>query len=69
MLQTDDIDFIIKLFDKATIQGLEANHKIVEVFLKLNNLKRQLAAKPIDEDKVTPNDGADSTTTKFKALV
>ncbi len=42
MLDVTDIAFLIGVMDKSTIQGLEANHKMVEVFLKLSQAKTTL---------------------------
>lgn len=50
MLTKTDIEFIIGTIDKANYQGLAANHKVVEVFLKLQEMGKQ-----IDELKVSEN--------------
>ena len=63
MLTTDDIKFLVTMLDKGTYQGLESAHKIVEVFLKLQQLAKvtQITEKkedvpPQDEPKVSEDE-------------
>lgn len=75
MLDKTDIQFIIGILNKATVQGLQANHKMVEVFLKLKQLLEQeegkeYAAKAMaklmkqkDKDDGEEDDGADQEET------
>lgn len=50
MLNKTDIEFIIGTIDKATYQGLAANHKCVEVFLKLQEMSKQIDVPKVSED-------------------
>ncbi len=66
MLDITDINFIMGVLDKATIQGLQGNKKIVEVAIKLGTMQESLqetalaelkkTPEPKDPQKVTPDD-------------
>ena len=50
MLTKTDIEFIIGTIDSATFKGLAANHKCVEVFLKLQAMGKQIDELKVSED-------------------
>jgi len=51
MLQQDDIEFVIKALDAGSYKGIAACHKVVEVFLKLQQLNQSLAALKVKQDE------------------
>ena len=49
MLNLQEVQFVLKLMDAATVKGLEANQMMVGVAIKLTKFQQQLSADALAE--------------------